>query len=536
MPRNVLTVNPGASGDIAKIDDNIAKILLYKQGFGPGRGSVDSPAENEYNYARADTERQKAALLQQQLGALGQTGLTSYITAQTGLPGDVVGQILAGTPPPGTDPSHINAVRGIHRAYGILPATMDENNERVVQSLGLGEQQVSLNAGIPPADVGARVGALLGKPSVAMESGILYNPYGEVNQTANVTPLAQALIGQRQASAGLSGAKTATEEALRDPRVAVQESIAGKNVAQTGKTMAETEYVAPKAEAYIGAQQAQAGAAGARQGKTEAETAQVTPLAEALIGQREASAGASEASAARNIAETEIKQEKAPLEMQKLQADTNYAEARAKAQAKGYKVPKLSLADTNAVLSQYARAKGIRPETLPDGTVRTPGQILLETTDSDTLSALIAAFSDKYAETGGNSAAAVAAILDIDLTPYTAPKAGISGVFVRDKAPVPEVKRKATAPIQAPASLLDKPSPAGQPVAPPKLPPVKAKPPTGKPAPTKNTPEDRAQAKGAIKEAMQSLIDDQSPENQAAFDAMFGPGKAAMVLKARGIQ
>lgn len=158
--------------------------------FGNGRAAYDDQMSREYKNALALGEARKAT-------AAAVLGERNNAQRQTLNNPDLLGRVLGGD---------------VGARNEFLTAALLSNPEVSLKTLGEGQDAIMRQAVYDRAtsgDLGGAGAASLGLTTKPLEmtkiaGDVAYNPYAQPDQTVNVTPLGEATIGQRRASAASS--------------------------------------------------------------------------------------------------------------------------------------------------------------------------------------------------------------------------------------------------------------------------------------------------------------------------------------------
>ncbi len=158
--------------------------------FGNGRAAYDDQMSREYKNALALGEARKAT-------AAAVLGERNNAQRQTLNNPDLLGRVLGGD---------------VGARNEFLTAALLSNPEVSLKTLGEGQDAIMRQAVYDRAtsgDLGGAGAASLGLTTKPLEmtkiaGDVAYNPYAQPDQTVNVTPLGEAAIGQRRASAASS--------------------------------------------------------------------------------------------------------------------------------------------------------------------------------------------------------------------------------------------------------------------------------------------------------------------------------------------
>lgn len=498
MPQYRAPASQAWSAAIEGIGDDVAKVLLARSGL-YGRGGAN-PAEIAYKQAQTVNEGLEGQILQMQIDAL--SNPEDYISKVYGIDPREVGNLLAGQQTNLT-PEQITQARGAYGTVGLLPYNLGPAIDDVITSLGKSGTQAQLNAGGGLRAIAQRAAALEGKPQFALESGIGYDPYGAVDQKMQITPIAEALAAQRQASANKAQAGADQTVALTDPKVATEEAKARKLAQDAALGLARTETETALRDPRVAAMEAQAFSREAAGGLSATRAADI------------------EAQQPGKIALTEEKAQTEDTRQKLLEAQAILQQK--KAAAGGFKV---SEQDVKAALRREALLRGYSWGADPVTKLAIPPETaFIQNSSREEIAAVLEAYRAGTAETG--SAAGGAASVTEAFENLPPPPTPVAPADTRTRAEklLPNVLGGKPAPVAPPPSKIKQVKP--------KATSNKSAPPT-KPGAV-DAAKQRTAAKTGIKEAMATLVADPSAENVAAFDALFGAGKAAMVLKAKGI-
>jgi len=438
MPYPVVRSGPNPYyQDIANISDNVGKILLARQGlYGAGRVQ---PGVAEYNAARTAHENAETALVQATLQARQDEGIGNIADVQLGLPPGTSLSIMRGDPTATSDPTirsnvlgHINALK-----LGAFSGG-NQNINNVVEAQAKAAQFQGLPQAKNTAEVAKNIGAILGKPTVEANAGLLYDPYGTVGAEGyTVTPAVEALAAQRNARA-------ADTAALTQPKI-------GKIEAQT-----ETER---SRQGVFGARQNQIETLTPEDVKLKRAQAGAAAAAGALSGTRASDINATQPSRIANVT-SQTEQHKAGANLSNVRAEDIKAQqpskiALTKAQTEAAKHranTKILMKDSDKAFTDIARARGYSDTVDANGVAKTAKQNYIEQTDPEQQALDLRAYKKGYEDNGGDPASAMLEVQKTQLSPYQPGRPSVKHVFKADEPAVPAQRRKQIGAPPRPAS------------------------------------------------------------------------------------